>query len=161
MPSIFGITLVIIGCGGFGIAAMFRLDNRVRLLTDFSMIAGRLECEIGFRLTPLPELPERLPTLKPFWDAMDYKPYGEETFGDAWNRAAQKLDLSAIDRALVCEMGDILGRYDADSQAKSMDTLRRQLEISLASAREKRAAHGRLYATAGLLGGLILAVLLI
>jgi hypothetical protein len=58
-------------------------------------------------------------------------------------------------------MGEVLGRYDAGSQAKSMDTLRRQLEISLGAAREKRAAHGRLYAAAGLLGGLILAVLLV
>jgi stage III sporulation protein AB len=152
---------IIAGCGGLGIAALFRLEGRVRQLSAFSMLAGRLECEIGFRLTPLPELPGRIPGLKPFWDAMAYRPYGEETFGEAWNRAAGALDLLPIDRALICEMGGVLGRYDAESQAKSMDTIRRQLEISLQSARDKRAAHGRLYATAGLLGGLILAVLLI
>jgi stage III sporulation protein AB len=161
MPSIFGVMLILAGCGGLGIAALFRLENRVRRLSAFSMLAGRLECEIGFRQTPLPELPGRLPALKPFWDAMAYQPYGDETFGEAWGRAAQNLDLPSIDRALICEMGEILGRYDAGSQAKSMAALRRQLDISLQSAREKRAAHGRLYATAGLLGGLLVAVLLV
>jgi stage III sporulation protein AB len=161
MPSIFGVMLLIAGCGGLGIAALFRLEGRVRTLSAFSMLAGRLECEIGFRLTPLPELPERIPALKSFWNSMGYKPYGGESFSEAWCRAAKKLDLPPFDRALICEMGDVLGQYDADSQAKSMDTLRRQLEISLSSAREKRKAHGRLYASAGLLGGLLLAVLLV
>jgi stage III sporulation protein AB len=144
-----------------GVLAYLRLDSRVKLLSAFSMLAGRLSCEIGFRLTPLPELPDRLPALSSFWEKMSYKPYGEESFGEAWNRAASGLDLPQIDRALLCEMGGILGRYDADNQAKALLALREQLDISLDNAREKLKNCGRLYAMSGVLGGLILAVILI
>jgi stage III sporulation protein AB len=161
MPAVIGVILVVAGCGGLGFAAFTRLEARVKLLTAFSMLAGRLGCEIGFRLTPLTELPGRLPALKPFWDEMAYDPYGEETFSEAWSRVADRLDLPDIDRALLCEMGEILGRYDADNQARTLDALRQQLDISLEAAREKRRTSGRLYALAGVLGGLMLAVVLI
>ena len=161
MFAAIGVILVVAGCGGLGYLAFSRLDGRVKLLAAFSMLAGRLICEIGFRLTPLPELPGRLPALKCFWDEMGYDPYGEETFSEAWARTAGKQDLPEIDRALLCEIGEILGRYDADNQARTLEALQRQLDISLAAAREKRRAYGRLYALAGVLGGLILAVVLL
>jgi stage III sporulation protein AB len=161
MLAILGVIFTVLGCSGLGIAAFLRLEQRVKLLTAFSMLASRLACEISFRLTPLTELPERIPALKYFWEQMAYQPYGEETFSQAWSQAANNLDLPTIDRALLCEMGEILGRYDADNQAKALESLKKQLDISLECAREKRKNHGRLYATAGVLGGLILAVILI
>jgi stage III sporulation protein AB len=158
MDAVFGVIMIVTGCGGLGIAAFARLEARVKILTAFSMLASRLTCEIGFRLTPLTELPGRLPALKQFWDEMAYDPYGRETFSEAWSRVADRLDLPAIDRALLCEMGEVLGRYDAENQVKTLDALRQQLDISLEAAREKRKANGRLYALTGVLGGLILAV---
>jgi stage III sporulation protein AB len=156
-----GVICILIGCGGLGLTAFLRLEARVKLLSSFSLLAGRLACEIGFCLTPLTELPQRLPALKGFWDTVAYDPYGEESFSKAWSRAARTLDLSAIDRALLSEMGEVLGRYDADNQARALETLRRQLDMSLEVAREKRKALGRLYALAGVLGGLVIAVVLL
>jgi stage III sporulation protein AB len=144
-----------------GFLAFTRLNTRVKLLSAFSMLAGRLSCEIGFRLTPLPELPGRLPALKGFWEKMAYLPYGEESYQEAWSRAVSSLDLLPIDRALLCEMGEVLGRYDAENQARTLQTLREQLDISLECARERLKAHGRLYALAGVLSGLILAVMVL
>jgi stage III sporulation protein AB len=144
-----------------GFLAYSRLVSRVKLLSAFSMLAGRLSCEIGFRLTPLHELRGRLPALERFWDKMSYDPYGEEGFSDAWGRAAASLDLPPIDRALLCEMGEVLGQYDADSQSKALLALRGQLDISLENARNRLSNSGRLYAVAGVLGGLILAIILI
>jgi stage III sporulation protein AB len=161
MPSAIGVILIVAGCGGIGLTAFLRLEARVKLLSAFSSLAGRLACEIGFRLTPLPELPGRLPALKRFWDVMAYEPYGDETFREAWSRAASGLDLPAIDRALLLEMGEILGRYDAENQAKTLESLRRQLDLSLEAAREKRRTYGRLYALTGLLGGFLLAVIFV
>ena len=161
MSAAIGVILIVAGCGGLGVMAFLRLESRVKLLSAFSALAGRLACEIGFRLTPLPEFSQRVPSLKSFWDIMAYEPYGEETYSEAWQRAVGSLDLPEIDRALLCEMGEILGRYDADNQARTLEALRRQLDISLETAKEKRKAHGRLYALAGLLGGLMLAVILL
>jgi stage III sporulation protein AB len=161
MGGTLGFICIIIGCGGLGVLAYLRLSDRVKTLAAFSSLAGRLSCEIGFRLTPLPELPGRLPALSVFWDKMAYHPYGDESFSEAWSRAASRLDLPQIDRALLCEMGDILGRYDADNQSKTLLALREQLDISLGNARDKLKACGRLYASAGILGGLMLAVILI
>lgn len=161
MSSAIGVILVIGGCCGLGLAAFFRLEARVKLLSAFSMLAGRLACEIGFRLTPLEELPERLPLLKRFWDSMGYEPCGDEAFSEAWSRAVSALDLPDVDRSLLCEMGEVLGRYDAENQARTLDALRGQLDISLDVAREKRQKYGRLYALMGLLCGFLIVVVLI
>jgi stage III sporulation protein AB len=161
MTSAIGVACLLIGCGGIGFAAFLRLERRVKLLSEFSSLAGRLVCEIGFRMTPLTELPGRIPNLQLFWDDMAYDPYGEETYSEAWGRASENLDLPPLDRALLRDMGEVLGRYDADNQAKALEMLQRQLGISLEDARKKRADSGKLYALAGLLCGLIIAVLLI
>jgi stage III sporulation protein AB len=137
-----------------------RLQSRVKLLSAFSVLSARLSCEIGFRLTPLHELPARLPVLKTFWERMAYQPYGDESFCEAWIRAADELDLPKIDRVLLCEMGEVLGRYDAENQAMTLQALRGQIDISLDNAREKLKSCGRLYALTGVLFGLILAVIL-
>ncbi|MCL1807001.1 MAG: stage III sporulation protein AB [Oscillospiraceae bacterium] len=161
MPAEIGFVCIVVGCGGLGLTAFLRLEARVKLLSAFSMLANRLGGEIGFRLTPLPEMPDKFPALKPFWDKMDYQPYGEETYSEAWSRSVADLDLPVFDRALLTDMGEILGRYDADNQVKALESLRKQLDISLTEAKEKRGTYGRLYALAGVLGGLILAVVMI
>ncbi|MDR1693177.1 MAG: stage III sporulation protein AB, partial [Oscillospiraceae bacterium] len=133
-----GVLMVLIGCGGIGIMTFSRLEARVKLLSAFSLLTDRLASEIGFRATPLPELPRRLPALKGFWDTMDYRQYGSETFGEAWNRAASVLDLSPVDISLVSEIGDLLGQYDAENQSRALRAIRGQLDISLTLARERR-----------------------
>ncbi len=161
MTLAIGVALVICGCGGIGVMTFFRLEARVKTLSAFSLLSDRLASEIGFRFTPLPELPQRIPALKRFWDAMSYQPYSSEIFSEAWARAAATLDLSPVDRSLVCEIGELLGQYDAENQSRSLGVIRSQLDISLSIAREKRQKYGRLYGLLGILSGLLLAVILI
>ena len=161
MPAALGAVLVVTGCAGLGLAALYRLIARVKVLSAFMLLADRLGGEIGFFLTPLPELPERLPELRRFWEVMDYRPYGAETYQQAWSRAAESLDITEADRSLVREIGGVLGRYDAENQTRTLSLLRKQLEISLSIARENRAKYGRLYGMLGLLGGILLVVIFI
>lgn len=160
MTVIAGVLMVVCGCGGIGVMTFFRLETRVKLLSAFSLLADRLASEIGFRFTPLTEFPQRLPLLKHFWDTLSYEPYGGETYAEAWSRAAATLDLSPIDRSLICEMGELLGQYDAENQSRSLGVIRSQLDISLSIARERRQKYGRLYGLLGVLCGLLVAVVL-
>ena len=161
MPVVIGVVLLIAGCGGIGLMAFTRLINRVRLLTEFSFLCDRLASEIGFRMTPLAELPQRIPSLTQFWEEMGYRPYGEESYAEAWKRATDSLDVSKLDRSLIGSIGEVLGQYDAENQVRSLGVIRKQLELSLAAARDNRQKYGRLYGLLGLLGGLLLAVILI
>ena len=158
MTSLLAFFLIMGGCGGVGLLAFFRLENRVRILSSFVLLADRLVSEIEFRLTSLPELSERIPSLKFFWDEMDYALCGEETFEEAWCRASNALELSEFDKSLICSMGEILGQYDTEGQARTLNSIQKQLEISLEKAREQRKNYGRLYGVLGFVCGFLLFV---
>mgnify|MGYP003304728586 CR=1 FL=1 len=54
--KIIGALFVIVGCGGFGwkLAAIHRRE--VRILRELITLLDFMECELQFRLTPLPDL---------------------------------------------------------------------------------------------------------
>ena len=51
-----GAILVIVGCGGFGFAIAANYKREERLLRQLIRILQFMECELQYRLTPLPEL---------------------------------------------------------------------------------------------------------
>jgi len=145
--------------------AFWRLESRVRLLSAFTGLCDRLTGEIGFRLTPLPELAERLdnPVLQEFWGYIQkhYAPIGGETYAEIWKQAAMRTDLTAVDRSLIADMGGVLGQTDAENQTRSLSIIREQLTISLDMAREKRHKQGRMAGMLGVLSGLLLVIILL
>ena len=163
--TVLGAACVGAGCAGIGFLAFMRLENRVRLLSAFAGLCDRLASEIGFRLTPLPELAGRLenPVLQKFWSYIQkhYALFGGETYAEVWKQAVMEMDLPEIDRMLISDMGDVLGSYDAENQTRSLSVIREQLAISLEMARERRQKQGRMAGMMGILCGALLIVVLI
>ena len=56
MLKIFGVVMTVVGCGsvGFQMAANYRREEKS--LQQLSRILEYMECELQYRLTPLPEL---------------------------------------------------------------------------------------------------------
>lgn len=163
--SILGAICIGGGCTALGFMAFMQLENRVRLLTAFAGLCDRLVGEIGFRMTPLPDLAEKMetPVLCRFWGDIKktYRPYGAETYAESWRKAAGKLELSEMDRALIAEIGGVLGQYDVENQTRALVVIREQLKISLDVARERRQKQGKMAGMLGVLCGALLIVILI
>ena len=51
-----GAMLIVAGCGGYGFSLAARHRQKERALSDLVRALERMECELQYRLTPLPEL---------------------------------------------------------------------------------------------------------
>lgn len=164
-----GALLIIAGCGGFGFslaAAHRREENTLRKLIS---ALDLMECELQYRLTPLPDL---------------CRMAGQETTGcirEIFLRLSAELDAQIapdVERCMTAALsgapdlpkhsynafvtlGATLGRFDLSGQLKGLEQVRaecrRQLEV-LSTNREPRL---RSYQTLGLCAGAALAILLI
>ena len=70
------------------------------------------------------------------------------------------LPLKEEDLQILRETGEVLGRYDGDSQRQAMEGLLARLEENLAEAREEEHRLFRVYVTLGAAAGLFACILL-
>lgn len=67
-------------------------------------------------------------------------------FGESWRQAVDELELLSLDgRAALLPLGEVLGRYEADSQRQAMEHARQALEREEQRAQEERRRLGRVY----------------
>ena len=86
-----GALLLMAGAAGLGLGAAAQLRTRVASLRSLVGALGQLERELTFRLTPMPELMERLarqsqgPAAYLFAHCRDHLcELGEKSFGQLW-----------------------------------------------------------------------------
>ena len=83
-------------------------------------------------------------------------------FGESWRQAVDELELLSPDgRAALLPLGEVLGRYEADSQRQALEHARQALEREEQRAQEERRRLGRVYQALGLSGGAFLVILLL
>ena len=129
------------------------------------------ERELSFRLTPMPELMERLarqagePARFLFAHCRDHLwELGEKSFGELWREALEgesDLLLGDREREVLSGLGDVLGRYDAAGQREALQAAGAELERCLRRAEEDRDRLGRVYTALGLGSGAMLALMLL
>ena len=77
-------------------------------------------------------------------------------------QAVDELELLSLDsRAALLPLGEVLGRYEADSQRQALEHARQALEREEQRAQEERRRLGRVYQALGLSGGAFLVILLL
>lgn len=83
-------------------------------------------------------------------------------FAALWNAALDTvpLCLDADDVSELRQVGAVLGRFDADSQAAAFEQTLGRLERKLEDAIEQRIKMGKVYGTTGISAGLLLTILL-
>lgn len=165
-----GACLLMVGCGALGLGAVGRLDGRVRDLRELSAGLDILQRELGWRLSPLPGALEtaaagvhgRAARFFAFCaqgaGALDGAP-----FRSLWQEGLDRcpLVLDREDRALVEQLGPVLGRYDGDSQRQALEGVVAGLARRREQAEEERRRLGRVYGVLGVTAGLFLTILLI
>ena len=170
MIRLLGAALLMAGCGGLGLSAVNRLDSRVRDLRELSAGLEILRRELGWRLSPLPEAleaaaggtHERAARFFAFC-AQGSKQLDGTPFRTLWNNGLEQctLRLSREDRALLEQLGQVLGRYDGDSQRQAVENVLASLGRQQAQAEDDRRRLGRVYGVLGLTAGLFLTLVLI
>ena len=162
-----GAILIVVACGGFGfsLAAMHLREER-----ELRRLIGALdfmECELQYRLTPLPEL---------------CRLAGNEGKGcvrDVFLRLAEELDaqvtpdvescmrasVSAASDIPVCtreallNLGQTLGRFDLPGQLKGLESVRTACRQRLGELTQNKEPRLRSYQTLGICAGAALAIL--
>lgn len=155
-------------CWGFG--ATRELSRRVETLEDLREGLCELDRELTFRLAALPEVLERLGKERPgaagefFQTAFrNWQKAPENGLYQGWRRAmTQCLPLlRSEERQVLLEVGQVLGRYDAQTQSKALARAARRLEGYRQTAREEARRLGRVYATLAVAGGAALVLVLL
>ena len=170
MIRIIGAALLMAGCGGLGLSAVKRLDSRVRDLRELSAGLEILQRELGWRLAPLPEALEAAAggtherAARFFaYCAQESKQLAGTPFRTLWSRGLERspLRLSREDRALLEQLGPVLGRYDGDSQRQAVENVLTGLIRQQTQAEDDRRRLGRVYGVLGLTAGLFLTLMLV
>ena len=152
-----------------GFHAASRLARRPRLLRELSAALEQMEREISFRLTPLPELFERLsreysgPVAALFaCCARDMDDLGQRSLSQIWRQALAEASLDLDGRGLRAleELGEVLGRYDGDGLRGALRQTCGELTAAAEEAERERERKGRMDQVLGLTTGALLVILL-
>lgn len=167
--KIVGAVLVIAGCGGIGfrIAANHRQEERN--LRQLIGILDYMECELQYRLTPLPELcrqaAKEFPGVpgKVFLElALEMEAQISPDVETCMSVSLKKMQrLSAMTREQMLLLGKSIGRFDMDGQIKGLEAVRQDCRRRLDELSKDRDTRLRSYQTLGLCAGAALAILFI
>ena len=164
-----GALFILAGCGctGFSIAANYRREERY--LRQMIQMLQFMECELQYRMTPLPDLcksagKEASGSLREVmcnlareldWQTM---PDANSCMQTAILRSA---DLPSRIKKLLRRLGIILGRFDLEGQCIDLRALRADCEEQLFSLQKNEDPRLRSYQTLGLCAGFALVILFI
>ena len=170
MLRLLGAVLLTGGAGALGFGAAARLNRRVHMLRLFTEALERMERELSFRLTSIPELFALLadhlsPPVGTFFARCRGSLFrlGEERLEDLWQNALVEsdLELEPEEQQILETLGGILGRYDSEGQTQALALAREQLEQCLDAAVSERARMGKVYGALGLAAGAFLVIVLL
>ena len=170
MLRLVGALLLLLSGGLLGLGAAGQLGEHVRCLQALDGALERMERELAFRLTPMPELLSRLARSTPdpagalFAQCLaGFDRLEEEGLAGLWRQAVQaaKLPLEREELDLLIGLGEVLGRYDGAGQQEAVAAVRLELLPYLRRAEEERTRLGRVYGTLGLTAGAFLVLLLV
>lgn len=167
-----GISLIMGGFGGWGLAGARRLDKRVEVIRDLRMALGFLEKEITTMFTPLSLALERTAEFCEYpvaglFMASSAVLRGKQgaTIREAWPEGlANLLNHSALrpeDLKVLQNVGGQLGMSNASEQKKVFALLQEELKLQEEKAREQAGANRQLWSYGGFVLGAVVVILLL
>ena len=143
MTTLAGKGLLFGGCVALGILTGLGRLRRVACLEEFRRILSSLARELTFSLRPLPELAEDVAGSGPAGECLRacrrcFLASGGESWAESWETVLRETDLplSDEDRGLLAEFGQVLGRYDGESQQRALQALLDRLGEQVETARQ-------------------------
>ncbi len=166
-PKYIGAVIVFLSCGAFGFikAANSRLEER--LLTEIVGILERMQSELAYRLTPLPQIcanaaEESSGCLKKVFSVLSAELEGQIAPDAA---TCMQVALTAVKelpekvRYVLALLGNSFGKFDLQGQLNELSAVRQYCLTQLAQLRENQSIRLRSYQTLGLCIGAGLAIL--
>jgi len=167
-----GISLIMGGFGGWGLAGARRLEKRVEAIRDLRMALGFLEKEITTMFTPLSLALERTasfcdcPVAYLFMESSVVL-QGKQgaTIKEAWPEGLSSLarhsPLQPEDLKVLQNVGSQLGMSNASEQKKVFALIQEELKLQEEKAREKVSASQQLWSYGGFVLGALVVILLL
>lgn len=164
-----GAVLVIVACGGLGFRLAAQHIRQEKTLRTLIGLLDYMECELQYRMTPLPELCKQTAA------------QGRGVLSKAFLFLSQELedqispDVERCMEAALFKAGEIpshsmdalrllgqsLGRFDLEGQLKGLEAVRQECRRNLEALTRNKEVRLRSYQTLGLCAGAAVAILLI
>ena len=167
--KLFGIILTVIGCGsvGFQIAANHRREEKA--LRQLLQILEYIECELQYRLTPLPQLCRQVGKLFKKMPGVVFTELSIELESqiapDVSCCLASVLEkghnIPPITMQILSDLCLSLGKFDLMGQLKGLESASSACKRNLDTLQSNRDSRLRSYQTLGLCAGAALAILLL
>ncbi|MFV0517571.1 MAG: hypothetical protein ACK5MV_09250 [Aminipila sp.] len=166
-------TLIFVICSAIGYFMAQEYKCRVVNLQSFLDGLKKLEDEILYRKTPLPEALKNVSEEKDNNAAkylfsnvsLNLGENGNHNFANIWSRYSVNLDkdfaLKENDIHIISELGRGLGSTDAYGQSAVIQRACKQLESQLDEAVEANNTKGKMYKSLGIAVGLTIVIILI
>lgn len=164
-----GAILVIAGCGGFGFSMAASHKKTEKMLRQLISALDFMECELQYRLTPLPELCRmaaksitgQLRNMFLFLAEELERQISPDASCCMTAALARTVDLPQNVRQRLKELGASLGHFDLPGQLNGLDAVRSACRKELEEMETDRDARLRGYGTLGLCAGAALVILFI
>ncbi len=167
--KVFGAILVVVACGGVGLMLASAHVREERLLRQLIAVLDYMECELQYRLTPLPQL------------CRNAAAQGKGVIQDVFLTLATELedqispdvehcvmvalskmrDIPVNLKEIFEQLGHTLGRFDLEGQVKGLESARQDCRYKLSELEKNREIRLRSYQTLGLCAGAALVILFI
>lgn len=169
MIKLIGGVLIIASCGclGFYIAGSYHLERQ--LLEQWIAALDFMQCELQYRMTPLPEICRQAASNGKGKIRMLFACLADELdrqlLPDVHGCVEIALKtISDVPKSLcdaVKELGNTLGRFDTDGQVRQLEAARQSSRKRLEKLEKGAQERIRAYQTLGICGGAAIAILLI
>lgn len=167
--KLIGFVMVILGCGGFGYRIARGYLKEERTLRELLSLLDFMECELQYRLTPLPDLCRQAAaqakgTLRKAFSVLaeeledQISPDVERCMSAMLEKTG---DIPSVTYQMLELLGRSLGRFDIEGQLKGMEAVRQECRRCLEQLSQNKDVRLRSYQTLGLCAGAALAILFI
>ncbi|RUS48059.1 stage III sporulation protein SpoIIIAB [Cohnella sp. AR92] len=171
MIKLIGAALVLFAGTMIGFLQAARFAERPKQIRHLLHALQRLETEIGYGQTPLPEALSRVarvlpPVLAVLFERIskELRSVSGETVKDAWERIMNEgwpaTAMKAGEKEAILRLGSSLGGSGRDDQLKHVRLAVLQLQDEEAAAREDQAKYERLSRSLGVLGAALVVILM-
>lgn len=162
-----GAILIITGCGGFGFSIAAGQKREEKLLRQLARVLQYMECELQYKLTPLPELCHQAGNEVSGVLQCIFRDLGREMdwqvspdVRSCMSAALRKNSgIPARLKRLLKLLGNSLGRYDLPGQLRGLQSVLTGCEEELKKLGKDRDSRLRSYQTLGLCAGAAVAIL--
>lgn len=171
MMNVIGAGLVFLSGTFFGFYKASQYANRPKQIRQLIQALQRLETEITYGYTPLPEalgnlaLQQSEPLRSMFQEVADRLSAGSgATTLDSWQQAIQtvwkKTAMKSSERQTLSQLGFTLGISDRQDQIKHLRLAMNQLQSEEDAARDDQKRYESMWRSLGALGGALVVILM-